>query len=86
MTAKRTRSGATGLGRVAGLGAQFVIAILLFLAIGQWLDGKLGTEPLFLYIGVFTGAGAAFFSMYRGLMAEQRRAEREQADSESKQP
>ena len=86
MTAKRTRSGASGLGRVAGLGAQFVIAILLFLAIGQWLDGKLGTEPLVLYIGVFTGAGAACCSMYRGLMAEQRRAEREQADSESKQP
>ncbi len=81
MARKRVRSGASrfGLGRVAGLGFQFVVAILLFLVVGQWLDRKLGTDPLFLYIGVFTGAGAAFYSMYRGLMAEQRRADAERA-------
>jgi F0F1-type ATP synthase assembly protein I len=62
-------------GKYAGLGLQFVVAILLFLYVGQWLDEKLGTEPVFLYVGVFVGAGAAFFSMYRMLMADLRREE-----------
>lgn len=65
-------------GRYAGLGLQFVASILLFLFAGQWLDRRAGTEPLFLYVGVFTGAGAAFYSMYRQLMADQQRDEAEQ--------
>jgi ATP synthase protein I len=65
-------------GKYAGLGLQFAASIVVFLYAGQWLDRKLGTEPLFLYVGVFTGAGAAFYSMYRNLMADQRREEQEQ--------
>lgn len=62
-----------GAGRYAGLGIQFAASILLFLYLGQWLDRRFGTDPLFLYVGVFTGAGAAFYSMYRNLMADQKR-------------
>ena len=69
-----------GFGKYAGLGLQFAIAILLFLMIGEWLDRKFGTDPLFLYVGVFTGAGAAFYAMYRGLMADQRKAEQEEQE------
>jgi F0F1-type ATP synthase assembly protein I len=68
-------------GKYAGLGVQFVASILLFLYLGQWLYRRLGTAPLFLYVGVFTGAGAAFYSMYRMLMADQRREEAERARS-----
>jgi F0F1-type ATP synthase assembly protein I len=57
----------------AGLGFQFVAAILLCLYAGQWIDRKLGTKPLFLILGVFLGAGAAFYSMYQRLMADQKR-------------
>lgn len=67
-------------GRYAGLGIQFAASILVFLYAGQWLDRRLGSDPLFLYVGVFTGAGAAFYSMYRNLMADQQREEREQQD------
>lgn len=69
------RTAAKGAGKYAGLGIQFAVAIILFLKIGEWADRRFGTEPLFLFIGVFTGAGAAFYSMYRSLMADQRRAE-----------
>ena len=51
----------------AGLGIQFVVAILLFLYLGKWLDGKLGTAPWLLILGVFVGAGGGFYSMYRKL-------------------
>ena len=53
------------LGEVAGFGLQFVVAILVFLYLGRWVDGLLGTAPTFLLIGVFVGAGGAFYSMYR---------------------
>ena len=74
---KGRRNGATGVGRYAGVGLQFAASLLFFLYVGQWMDRKLGTDPLFLYLGVATGAGAAFYSMYRSLMADQRREEQE---------
>jgi len=67
-----------GVGAYAGFGHQFVIALLVFVYVGQWLDRKLGTEPLFLILGVFVGAGGAFYSMYRKLMAAQAREEEAQ--------
>lgn len=67
-------------GRYAGLGLQFALSILLFLYAGQWLDRRLGTGQLFLLIGVFVGASAAFYSMYRTLIREQRRMDQERKD------
>lgn len=74
------KSGLSGVGKYAGLGIQFAVAIVLFLKLGEWADRRLGTEPIFLYVGVFIGAGAAFYSMYRGLMADQRKDEQEKAE------
>jgi ATP synthase protein I len=67
------RESATSGAAVAGLGLQFVVAILLFLFIGKWADERLGTEPWLLIAGVFLGAGASFYSIYRRLMADQKR-------------
>ena len=61
------------VGQYAGLGLQFAAAIIVFLYAGQWLDRRLGTDPVFLLLGVFVGAGGAFYSMYRKLPATQRR-------------
>jgi F0F1-type ATP synthase assembly protein I len=71
-------------GKYAGLGLQFALSILFFLWIGQWLDKKLGLDGPFLILGVFTGAGAAFYSMYRTLMADQRRDEAAKAAERSR--
>ncbi len=77
--ADRGAKGAAGSGTpvavYAGLGVQFALSILVFLFLGQWLDRKLGTSPLLLILGVFLGAAAGFYSMYRRLMADQRREE-----------
>lgn len=56
-------------GSIAGAGLQFAVAIILFLFLGQWLDKKFGTSPVFLFVCVFVGAGASFYSMYRKLNA-----------------
>lgn len=53
----------------AGAGIQLVLSILLFVYLGRWLDGKLGTSPWLLVLGAFVGAFAGFYSMYRALMA-----------------
>ena len=63
----------SGAGAAAGMGLQFAISVILFLLAGQWLDGRLGTSPLFLIVFVFVGAGASFYSIYRKLMEQQRR-------------
>lgn len=71
------------MGAYAGLGLQFAVSILVFLFAGQWLDRKLGTAPIFLLVGVFVGAGASFYSMYRKLMAIQ--AEEDRRKKEQRQ-
>jgi len=67
----------------AGLGLQFAFAIVVFLFAGQWLDNRLGFNGLFTIAGVFVGAAAAFYNMYRKVSAaqklddEERRAKQE---------
>jgi F0F1-type ATP synthase assembly protein I len=70
----------------AGLGIQFVAAILVFLFAGQWVDKRLGTDGLFTIVGVFVGAGAAFYNMYRKVTAAQRRDDEERAAQKGSLP
>ena len=51
--------------RYAGLGMQFALTFLAFGALGYWLDGKLGTTPWLLLIGIALGATGAFISLVR---------------------
>lgn len=37
------------------LGFMIAASIGGFLALGLWLDGKLGTDPLFLLVGIVVG-------------------------------
>lgn len=71
---KETGEGSSAL---MGLGVQFVVAILVCLYAGMWLDAKLGTAPWLLVAGVVVGAGTSFYSMYHTLMAENRKADEE---------
>lgn len=50
---------------LAGMGIQFVVAMLLGLFGGRWLDGKLGTAPWLMIAGVFLSAGVSMVAMYR---------------------
>jgi F0F1-type ATP synthase assembly protein I len=61
----------------AGVGLQFALAIIAFLYAGQWLDNRLGTNALFTVAGVFLGAGAAFYNMYRKISAAQKQDDEE---------
>lgn len=76
---KSSSSGGSPGAEFAGLGIQFAAAILIFLFVGQWLDGKVGTNGLFTILGVFVGGGGAFYNMYRKITAAQRRDDEERA-------
>ena len=60
------------VGSFAGAGLQFAITLVIFLVLGQWIDTKLGSSPVFVLAGVFVGGAGAFYSMYRKLSAAQK--------------
>ncbi len=61
----------------AGMGMQFAVAIIVFVFAGQWLDNRLGFNGLFTVVGVFVGAAAAFYNMYRKITAAQKKDDEE---------
>ena len=58
----------------AGVGLQFALTIVVFAFAGIWLDKHLGTSPWLVILGVFIGAAAGFFSIYRQLTTAGRSA------------
>ena len=71
------RPGAFSGAEFAGIGLQFAVTLLAFVFVGVWLDRRLGTTWLFTVLGTFVGAGGAFFSMYRRVIAAQPRERRD---------
>jgi F0F1-type ATP synthase assembly protein I len=69
--------GGLSVAEFAGVGFQFAAAIIVFLFAGEWVDKKVGTNGLFTLVGVFVGAGGAFYSMYRKISAAQKRDDEE---------
>jgi hypothetical protein len=59
-------------GQLAGLGITMGLSIALFALGGNWLDGRLGTKPLFVLLGAFLGFGGGFYSMYARLVVRRR--------------
>jgi ATP synthase protein I len=51
--------------QLTGLGWYIAAAIVAPTLFGVWLDGKAGTAPLFLLIGLLLGVLAAFYGIYR---------------------
>ena len=60
-------STAAELGRYAGLGLTFAATVLLFGALGWWLDRRLATGPWILVTALFLGAALAFYSLLRNV-------------------
>lgn len=64
----------TAYGRYASLGIQFVVAMCLFGWVGWWADGKLGTYPLLMIIGLFLGATGGFVALIKAIPPSHDRA------------
>ena len=53
------------MGRYLGLGAQFAASVMLLTFGGYWLDGRLGSSPWFLLVGVFLGFAGGLVSIVK---------------------
>jgi ATP synthase protein I len=61
--------------RYSGLGLQLAASVVLFLAAGQWLDRRIGTDPYLTVLGAFVGGAAGFYALYVGLVKGQQKKE-----------
>lgn len=62
---EREADPAVRAGGMATAGIEFAIVVGIFLGIGWWLDGKLGTEPWFLVGMTLAGVAAAMTLLIR---------------------
>lgn len=67
------------LARMSGHGATLALSTGLFLLLGWWVDGRIGTRPLFTILGAMIGAGAGFYSILQHLLLRPRARERERS-------
>ena len=66
-------------GQFLGYGLQWALATGLFLFLGWFADGWLGTKPLLTIVGAFIGASAGFYSLYFHLVVEPRQRQARRA-------
>ena len=52
------------VGRLSAAGIELSISTIIGVFGGRWLDGKLGTSPLFMLIGLVLGVVAGFRSIF----------------------
>jgi F0F1-type ATP synthase assembly protein I len=55
------------LGRYAGLGFQFAFTLIVFGALGWWLDRVWSTQPWLMIAGILIGAAGGFFAILRAV-------------------
>ncbi|WP_419163225.1 AtpZ/AtpI family protein [Candidatus Palauibacter sp.] len=68
---------------LASLGIAMGLTIALLAVGGNWLDGRLGTAPLFVLFGVFAGFAGGCYSLYGRLAADRRTSAAEETDREA---
>ena len=47
------------------IGLSLLVTTLIGVLVGRWVDGQLGTLPIFVIVGFLVGAGAGTLMIYR---------------------
>lgn len=61
---RQDRNSFKAMALMSAILSQLVGATLIGLFSGRWLDSYIGTEPIFLIIGLFIGLTAGIYSMF----------------------
>jgi F0F1-type ATP synthase assembly protein I len=70
--------------RVASVGIEFSVSTVIGLLGGRWLDGKLGTDPWLMIVGLLLGVVAGFRSLIRTARRVSQTAPADNADNVEK--
>jgi hypothetical protein len=54
------------------VGITFALTVAGFVLLGRWLDGRLGTTPLFIIVGALVGTALGGFWMYQRVIRSSR--------------
>ena len=52
---------------LTSVGIEMAVSVVIGLFVGQWLDRKFGTEPLFLIVFLLFGCAAAAKAVWRAV-------------------
>lgn len=77
---KGRQASGVGVSDALGHGLGWAGGTLIFLLLGRWLDGRLGTAPLLTIVLALVGAAAGFYSMYRHLVLDPQRKEKSERE------
>lgn len=77
---KRNQYGLGSMGRASSAGIELAVAVVAFLLLGWWLDGKLGTSPWLTLVGLVFGSGVGFRSLWKASQEALQRADDEDQD------
>lgn len=61
----RKTSALENLALISQIGISMIVSIGIGLYIGKWLDDRLGTGPIFLFIFIITGVISGFLSLFK---------------------
>ena len=70
--------------RYAGMGFTFALTIMAFAWFGWWIDGRLGTTPICLLVGVLAGFTGGLISMIKRVPPARHRSSDAEIDADSK--
>lgn len=65
---KKTKSTLEGINMGFAFGVGLALRLLIFIYAGRWVDGKLGTEPWFAFIGLLLAIGMSFYYFFTELL------------------
>ncbi len=68
------------VGYLSAVGLEVAVSTVVGLFAGRWLDGKLGTDPFLMIVGLVLGVVAGFRSVYRSARKVMDRQDRKQGD------
>jgi F0F1-type ATP synthase assembly protein I len=59
-----------------GVGLTVVGSAALFMGVGWWVDGRVGSKPVFTLLGALVGLVAGFYQLFRRLSQDKPRGVR----------
>jgi ATP synthase protein I len=62
---QKDRNPFQAIGLMSAILSQLVGSVLIGIFLGRWLDRTVGTEPLFLIIGLLIGLATGIYAMLR---------------------